>query len=334
MHARSWFHPLLCLLAATGCVPQVRQASSSSIQQLHRHTSTRLASEFPNGKLHLEYPFKLHPGTVLRLPMQNSHRIPAIPLSINHKKLPWILDTGANFPVLLDTKSATSAHLQVIKDIRIKGSGVGGNTELLLGRFTSLSAGEEDLLGQGIAGILLQTYHFNFAGIPVHRLPLNLLGLPFLEMFSFLTLDGTNKIVELGYQKPFTPPSRARSFPFRKQNGRLWVTVSIEGHPITAFFDTGYGSDLRLPACELAKLAPQTLASSPTKKRPAMGVGGVVMEETGQLKEARVGDLRITPVEYDTSEGCTEAMLGWGAFRNQRITIDFQRNCVWVESSQ
>jgi hypothetical protein len=331
MKPSRWIPSLLCILSTTSCTPYVRQASPSFVQKLRKNSTPREPSEFPHGQLQIQYPIRLRPGTVLHFPMQHSHRIPGIQAKLNHHNFPWILDTGAGFPVLIDAKSAASVHIPVIRDVRVKGTGVGGNTDMLLGRFHSMTFANQEVLGPGIAGILLRTYHFNFAGVPVRRVPLNLLGLPFLELFSFVTLDGPQREVQLGYKRDFHPATTAQSFPFRKDGSRLWITVKIAGRPIEAFLDTGYGSDLRLPACELNKLPTSARQNTATQKRPAMGVGGVEMEETGFIKEAHIGSIRLAHVEIETSENCTEAMVGWGAFRNRRITIDFQQNRVWVE---
>ncbi len=285
---------LLALSAFCSCAPHVRPVSANTLVRLQQHSSARRADEFPKGQLR-------------------------------------IVDTGSAFPLLLDAESASQAKLPVLDGARIKGTGVGGNTELLLGRFESLECAGQKVLGEGIAGVLLQTYQFKFAGVPVRRLPLNLLGLPFLELFSFMTLDAPAKKAELGYKVSFIPPKGAVSFPFQTHGGRLWVKVTIAGQKIPAFFDTGCGSTLRLPSTVLEKLPASAWASTHRSTRAAMGVGGVEMEEIGTLHEARIGGVRLTPVEYDTSPTTRDAMLGWGPFRKNRITIDFQRKCVWVE---
>ena len=326
-----WSLSLLCLCTFNACAPHVRPISTTALHRLQQHSTPHRANEFSKGQLRLEYPVQLTPGTILQVPLRETHQIPTISVALDSCVLPWIVVTGAAFAVLLDSDSAARARLPVIEGAKVKGIGVGGNTDVLLGRFESLDCAGKKVLGAGIAGVLLQTYHVKFAGLPMRRMPINLLGLPFLKLFTFVTLDAPAKEAHLGYKTSFLPPKGAVSFPFQIQDGHLWVNVNIAGQSVRAFFDTGCGSSLRLPASALANLPPSAWTSSNRKKREAMGVGGVEMEEIGTLKEAFVGKVRITPVEYDTSAVCRDAMLGWGPFRNNRITLDFQRNCVWVE---
>jgi hypothetical protein len=51
----------------------------------------------------------------------------------------------------------------------------------------------------------------------------------------------------------------------------------------------------------------------------------------GHLYGAYLGQVRIEPLEFDTSPGTTEALLGWAPFKRNRITIDFIRRKIWVE---
>jgi len=65
-----------------------------------------------------------------------------------------------------------------------------------------------------------------------------------------------------------------------------------------------------------------------------MGVGGVEQEYVGVLREASLGSVRITPLEFDISAGSAEMLLGWLPFKQSRMTIDFERKKVWVEPSK
>lgn len=323
-----------CLLGATACTPVVSPASRGTLRKLRQNSVPRSPTEFRDGQFRAFYRLQLQPGALLRLPMRPDHAIPTLPGSINEHPLPWIVDTGANFPLLLDARSAADSGLRIIRDTGITGSGIGGKTSLLLARFDSLALGHAPYLGHGIAGVLPQSYEFAFAGVPIHRMPLNLIGLPLLERFSFLTLDGPGKEVRMGYQTPFVPRRGAQSFPFRISDGRLWIDLHIGNQRLVAFLDTGCGSSLRLPEKVLRRLPPSAFTAQKRKKRRAMGVGGVEMEEFGQLREVRIQSIRWAPLEFDTSPDCTEALLGWEPFRPFCTTIDFRRRRIWVESSR
>jgi hypothetical protein len=113
----------------------------------------------------------------------------------------------------------------------------------------------------------------------------------------------------------------------------MWVTVNIGKQTLKVFFDTGCGSGLRISRSALDALPKNALNSARLRKRRAMGVGGIEQEHVGDLREAKLGSVRITPLEFDTSASSDEMLLGWLPFKQSRITLDFEKKTVWVEPS-
>jgi hypothetical protein len=257
--------------------------------------------------------------------------IPTVQAEINGQPIPVILDTGNAFPLLLDAASAGELEIPTVKGARAKGTGIGGNVDVLMARYHSLHLGGRPVLAEGVAGVFLHSYRTTFAGVTVSETPLNLLGLPLLEQFSYVVVDGPQKEVRLGFKRAYQPPPQAVAIPFSIAEGRMWLTLHIAGKEVRAFFDTGCGSSLRLPGAVVKGLPETALKSQNLHKRKAMGVGGVEIEQVGQLRGAQVGMVRIEPLEFDTSSASTEALLGWGPFKENRITIDFPRRKIWVE---
>lgn len=329
MSARAVFLPALLLLV--GCAQNVNPASRSTIAKLQRSSVLADPKEFPNGQIQLQYQWRLRPGSLVRVPLQTPLGIPEVSGQLNGNQLPLILDTGNAFPVLLDASSALDVELPSIRGASAKGTGIGGNVEVMLARYESLHLEDRPVLGRGMAGVFLHTYRKTFAGFTTEEIPLNLLGLPLLQQFSSVTIDAPKKEVTFAYKRPFQPPANAASFPFTIVDGRMWVTLKVGAQTVRAFFDTGCGSGLRIPQLILDTI-PQTWVTTPhLLKRKAMGVGGIEVEHVGLLKEARLGSLRISPLEFDTSAGSNDALLGWGPFRRHRITLDFEQKKVWVE---
>jgi hypothetical protein len=327
---------MLCasLAGIVGCAPQVAPVSSANLGWLRKNTTARQRGEFSKGDVPSHFPLRLPPGAVVKLPLDTSHQIPVVPGELEGKALPWIVDSGAAYPVLVDAQSAVEAGLRPIENVGVRGVGVGGQTQLLLGRFRELSLGGRSVLGPGVAGILMQNYRITFAGIPWKRMPLNLFGLPLLEQFSHVTFDGPAREVTFSRAGRYKPRVGAFSVPFTRAADRLWVDLSIGGHRVRAFLDTGCGSALRLSPASMQGIPQECFAVPHGKTRRAMGVGGVETEEVGVLKHLDLGDLRLRRVEYDTHPNSEENILGWGAFFRVRATLDFVRNRMWVELAE
>ena len=335
-----WHHPKLAYLLHVigiasmicGCAKSVSTASPSSVQKLQRNTSQPTASEISvTGELILHYPWRLAPNSELILPLKSPLGVPTVDAVLNQEPIPLILDTGNTFPMLLDIRSATSAEVSTLKGISAKGSGIGGNVNVTLARFNSLQLKNKDVLGPGIAGVFLHSYRSTFAGMTVKEIPLNLLGLPVLESFSYVSFDGSNESVRLAYKKDYVPKTSALCIPFTRRDGRIWVDLWIGSKKIPAFFDSGCGTSLRIPKAILDSIPKAQLLNTNLKRRKAMGVGGVEIEDVGVLREVRLGNLKISPLEYDTTLSTTETLIGWGPFKNHRLTIDFTRNKIWFE---
>jgi len=323
---------ILCLF--TGCAQSVEKAPRSTISLLRNNTVAADPLDFDKGQVRPRYLWKIAPGTIIRAPMDTTLGIPSIHGQINGQDTLLILDTGNAFPVLLDASSAAAIGMPTIRGGALKGTGIGGNVDVLLAQYNSLKIQNHNVLGRGIAGVFLHSYRTTFAGVTVNELQLNLLGLPLLEQFSSLTIDGPSNEVVLAYKRSFNPPKNAASFPFSIHDGRLWLNIKIGKQTIKAFFDTGCGSGLRLSRAVLEAIPENALTSTRFRKRKAMGVGGVEQEHVGILKEAEMGSVRMTPLEFDTSAASREILLGWLPFKQSRITIDFEKKKVWVEPSR
>jgi len=328
----TWRPALLLLpILLSACAQNVGRAPNATVARLQSHTVPADSENFPNGQLRLRYRWKLPPGSLLRLPMSTELGIPSIVGAVNGQQIPLILDTGNAFPLLLDASSAGDLDIPTVKGARAKGTGIGGNVDVLMARYESVDLGGRPALAQGVAGVFLHSYRTTFAGMTVSETPLNLLGLPLLEQFSFVTIDAPAEEIRLGFKRAYQPPTRAVAVPFTISDGRMWVVLNIAGKEVRAFFDSGCGSGLRLPAVLVKGLPAAALKSQQLRKRRAMGVGGVEIEQVGLLYGAQLGQDRIEPLEFDTSPGSTEALLGWAPFKKNRITIDFTRHKLWIE---
>jgi len=322
---------LLPILLLAACAQNVGRASRRTINKLQRDAVPPDPKEFPNGQIQLLYQWRLREGALVRVALHTPLGIPAIDGSLNGNALPLILDTGNAFPVLLDASSALNVELPAIRGASAKGTGIGGHVDVILGRYESLHFEDRPVLGRGLAGVFLHSYQKTFAGITTEAIPLNLLGLPLLEQFSSVTIDAPRQEVTFGYKRSFKPPLGAASFPFTLEGGRMWVYVKIGAQTVRAFFDTGCGSGLRIPQLILDTIPKNHVSTPRLLTRKAMGVGGVEVEHVGLLREAQVGSVRMSPLEFDTSAGSSDALLGWGPFKRHRITLDFEQKKVWVE---
>jgi hypothetical protein len=320
-----------CLLA--GCAQSVDKAPGSTIRLLQNNSVAADPLDFSNGQVRLRYSWKIPPGTLIRAPLDTSLGIPSIHGQINGQETRLIIDTGNAFPVLLDASSAAAIGLPTVRGGALKGTGIGGNVDVLLAQYHSLGILDHTILGKGLAGIFLHSYRKTFAGLTVNEMQLNLLGLPLLEQFSYVAIDATRGEVTLAYKRPFKPTGKTAGFPFTIESGRMWVKIKTADQTVKAFFDTGCGSGLRISRTTLDALPKSALQSTRLRKRQAMGVGGVEQEHVGVLKEAMLGSVRMIPLEFDISSGSEAILLGWLPFNQSRITLDFEKKMVWVEPS-
>ncbi|RFC45295.1 MAG: Aspartyl protease [Verrucomicrobia bacterium] len=328
IHRLSYFFFLALL---SGCVQSVDRAPHSTVKLLRNNTVAADPLDFDKGQVRPRYQWQLKPGSLIRATLDTTLGIPSIQGQIDGQETRLILDTGNAFPVLLDASSATDIGLPTIRGAALRGTGIGGNVDVLLAQYRSLKILNQNVLGRGVAGVFLHSYRTKFAGMTVNEMQLNLLGLPLLEQFSSLTVDGPRNEVLLAYKRSFQPPSGAASFPFTIQEGRMWIKIKIGSQTVRAFFDTGCGSGLRLSTAALDAIPKSAFSSPHLRKRRAMGVGGIEHEKVGVLREAELGTLRMVPLEFDTSPSSNDILLGWLPFKQTRMTIDFEKKKVWVE---
>jgi hypothetical protein len=324
----------LFLGGSVGCAPRVSPASPATLKRLHQRAIPPPAKPLLNSGP-AQLPFSVHlpdSPTILELPLISRFHLPAIPARINGISLPLILDTGAvNVPVLVEPRSANLAGMQPLKGVFLKGSGVGGSVRVAVGRFESIDLGNQTLFGPGFGGILLQSYTETLAGIPVRTIPLNILGLKVLHVFSFIAIDSPRNKVELGIHSPYQPAPGARSFSFEYRNDGLQVALRMENQIIHALLDTGCSSPLNFNQKDLKKIPPHSFSGSHAHSQKSMGIAGLETSQSGALREIQTGDIRIAPAAYDSTSSNTESLLGWGAFRKNRMVIDFEKKKVWIE---
>lgn len=316
-----------------GCAPRVSPASPAALKKLNSRAIPPPALP-TSGRARFATPPPSPPDSEpLRLPLISNLNVPAIPARINGVSLHLILDTGAaDVPVLLEIKSATKAGLNPLKGVLLKGAGVGGSVRVAVGRFESLHLANHRLLGPGLAGILLQSYSETLAGILVRSIPLNIMGMRTLRAFSYVTIDAPKNEVEIGFHAPYTPGHGETSFNFEIHKDCPRVALRIGGQTIRALFDTGCSSALSLNQNDLQKIPRQSYAKGLRRSQKSMGIAGLETSLRGTLEEVAVGPIRLAPVEFDATAADSDSLLGWGAFRNRRIVLDFKHNKVWVNS--
>jgi hypothetical protein len=269
--------------------------------------------------------------SLVKVPLQKGRSHPVVLGELNGKKLRWILDTGSTLPVIMDAQSAVQAGVKTIESSKLHVEGAVGSAEGLVGWFGELTLGGKMRLGPGHAGILLGNYRATWAGIPVRRLPMNLIGLPVLECFSSVTLDrGAGELVLLEKGR-FNPRSGAVWVPFTREDGKLWVDLSIDGRHVRAFLDTGASDELGLSPAAFQGISEKNFAVPHGKISDSLGVGGVEPQEGGVLNEVALGGLRLKRLKYSTRPKKKESVLGWGALSRGPMTLDFARNRLWLD---
>ena len=132
-----------------------------------------------------------------------------------------------------------------------------------------------------------------------------------------------------GLAPPWSGPANAVSLEPDEQEGKLFFPVSLDGHPLTAFLDTGAGgSAVQQSALDLGP----ALAHDPVRRVFGIGLQGT------DLHRHRFGHLRINGVDYGAARvgvgalqtGKADMLLGEDFLRRHRVFIAFRAHKLFI----
>ncbi len=146
-----------------------------------------------------------------------------------------------------------------------------------------------------------------------------------------LRIDPAAGTIEVDAARP-----RGVRLPLGEHRGIPTVPASVEGHPpVATVFDTGNGSDVligRAYAQRIGLAAPERIV----ERRSGGGLGGAQGFDIVVLRTLTIAgrSFRGVRAAIDPGETASDLNIGMSILRHFRITADFPRRAIWLESRQ
>jgi predicted aspartyl protease len=285
-----------------------------------------------NPRLPVAKPAPLNEADGYRFAFQyDPPRIPyiIIQVSINGKPpLPFLLDTGTNATIIIDTEAASKLGLK-LNDARegtINGKNSSARTTVIKSlRFPSLDFWRHIDFAQYPAFVIdLSTFDTAFLG----KKPAGIIGVSLLEQFT-VRLDFPSKVLTL-YLKPHPPISisGATTVPLVEQKGkhRYFVQVSpAQNLSAGLLLDTG-SVKTSLPLAVASQIQ-----STPRYGDSTFMLGSYYISQTLLLPKIKVGDYSLDNFAVSTSPVLRHCTLGIDLLSCFRVTLDFPHHQMFLE---
>jgi predicted aspartyl protease len=265
------------------------------------------------------------------VPMEDYRGLPAVDVSLNHgKPIRLILDTGAQTS-LVEAKpvAEAKAHVLASEELEYTVTGAGGKEQAWVARFDNLGIGPMELKDV-ISLVRRSQSSIYFAGIPLFRLDLSLLGARFLSSFNHVTINYPAKRVVFSAATDFKPKRGARRVPLVVRDDLFYIPLRVGTNVVSAMVDTGSGEGIFLDRDLVKKWGMDKLAE--VGKPYLRGViGGETRGRKMALPHVFIGDKPVRDATIYTSKASDAARIGSGLLARWRVTFDFQRRVMWLE---
>jgi predicted aspartyl protease len=264
-----------------------------------------------------------------------SRGVPVIDAGVNHEAVPLILDTGCQPTLVIDSKAAAWTKVEVLKVARgtLVMEGILGNETASLGRVQRLNLSDWQI--EGVPCLIRSHHTSSGASSLLQQIPVNLFGMALpLRACSYLTVDYPRGRAIFGFQKTYIPRSGGRvwNVPLIMRDGTPHVTLSYGGVKWEALVDTGTTAGLTITP-QIAKRC--GVMSSLTKTDvPVLGVGITNDARGPRVQRVTLPQLQgLGPELRDLTVNVASysPRIGSRLLSRYRMTLDFQRQCLWLE---
>jgi predicted aspartyl protease len=275
----------------------------------------------------------VHPSPVV-VPMSKRFRgLPGLDVRLNDRHTVRMLaDTGAQLSIV-DAASVLSAggRAYVPEKWNFSVTGIGGSEQAWLARFDRASIGSVTLRSFTTVVRRHKTV-VRMGGMSVGAIPINLLGCPVLLGFRYVTFDYAGGRFIFSPGTSFAPPPGAHRVPLTVKDQLLYVPLRIGGRTISAMVDTGAKDQIFLNTDTVRAFNLQDRASSGGTYR-ALGLGGETSGRQFTVPLAFLGNMPLQNVVVDTSASESwDARIGSDLLERWKVTFDFQKGAMWLES--
>lgn len=303
------------------------EAGSGSLEELSlRRTATGYAARGSWGA----------PSSV-EVPMNWNSGLPHIPARVNGREVGFIVDSGSQGTVLeADTALRCGVRTAKRSEGKFSLSGISGSESALMGVPERVEIGDWHWEGMPCLVRTTQSEMSRPGFVGGRRFVINVLGLDVMRrMCSFVTLDYPEARVIFGFRDGFNPDAGRKSWrtPMVVKDGLLYVRVGDGRSKWMAVVDTGssfcveVGRDIaERGGLRQGTALPQIfrIGVGASKSSAAVAVAGI-----RSLELLGPPLLNVPAVLVPDS-----AKIGSGLFRQFRVTLDFRRSVLWLESSR
>lgn len=263
-------------------------------------------------------------------------------------KYPIVLDTGASQPVFVKVGHVLDNRLPIYplenNKAGLNGHGLGlcYLPELQIGNVTFADWPSFYLEQSGRRGLFGLAVTSN--GSEDNTV---IVGLPVLREFRYIVFDSISKQVIFSSNESFEAkePGLWEKFPFSieedfHRNAFLLVEVSVAGEAIELQLDTGSGRGLAIGEQLWESLRQRMPDVKLNRGRELYPYIGLLPCRRGEIAELRIGQRAVRNAQISVFandspllQGC-QGLLGMQCFQNAVMVLDFERNLMWVSSSQ
>lgn len=277
------------------------------------------------------------PRQTVSLPMASAYGLPAAEVSVNGTgPEPFLVDTGAQVGM-------TSASLAIRTKARVyeapAGSplppavGFGGTEATWLARFDRLDYGGLTV-EEGVFLLRRHETSIRFLGSRLAEVEMNILGMPALKPYSYVTFDYPAARFVFSAKDRFSPDQRMTRLPMTlcDCHGLPHVPVMVGRKTYLARIDTGGRFELKL-SDRLARELGWAQQVQNAKAVEGHGIGGRVQEARfGIPVPIHLGNLKLDDVTALTGGADSETLIiGSKLLERWKVTFDFKRSALWLD---
>ena len=273
---------------------------------------------------------------VLAVEMKHLLGLPAMTLHVNEEPVTVAVDTGSQGCLVLDAATAVKVNLDVLRHEpdKFKLEGTMGSEPAILAQARRVEVGSWRM--QGLP-CLVRT-HRSMSGGRFNRrhVTLDVGGMALLlQSCTYLTLDYPANKILFGFDQSYQPVrgTHAWKSPLTLRDGLPYVQVSSRGVRWEALLDTGANSALEITRDAARRAGLLEYVREIEGERFGVGVSQSSTRDRIQVvtlpEVSGIGPAMQDIPAFVVSDG---AKVGSAFLSPYRVTLDFRKNVVWLES--
>lgn len=273
----------------------------------------------------------------VEVPMNWKSGLPHVQARVNGREVEFIIDSGSQGTVLeADTALRCGVRTAKRSEGKLSLTGISGTESALMGVPERVEIGAWHWEGKPCFVRTTQSEISRPGFVGGRRFEINVLGMDVMRrMCSYVTLDYPGAKVTFGFRNAFKPDAGRRSWraPMVVKDGLAYVRLGDGRSEWMAVVDTGTSS--------CVEVGPEIAARGGLPQGTALprifriGVGASNSSAAVPVAGIRSLELLGPPLLNVPAVLVPDsAKVGSGLLRRFRVTLDFRRSVLWMESSR